>query len=1120
MTALRILFPLVLICLLGSCDPAPAPADTTTPAPADAPPRRIFTDLDPATTGIDFANTLTENDTLNYFTYTYMYMGGGVAAGDFDGDGRTDLFFTGNMVPNRLYLNRGGLRFTDATGAAGLAGGADRWYTGVTTVDINDDGRLDLYLSVAGQSGDKRNQLFVNQGGAAGAVPTFKEMAEDYGLADPGNSVNATFFDYDRDGDLDVYVVNYPITPVEATTYQYFQLTKAVTPEQSDHLYRNDGNGHFTDVTKEAGVMGYVLSLSATAADLNQDGWTDLFVSSDFAIPDKLFLNNQDGTFREVVDQTTGHTAFYGMGADVGDVNNDGHPDIFQVDMDAATNRRSKANMASMDLELFTDLERAQFHTQYMQNALQLWVGQDPNGNPRYAEISRLAGVSSTDWSWGPLLADLDNDGFQDLFITNGTRREINNKDYFKKLAGEKRHPDSLLKKSLAIPSEPIDNFAFRNRGDLTFERVNDAWGITHAGFSNGVVYADLDDDGDLEVVTNNIDAPATVWNNDAADATNYLGLRFRGPAGNRLGLGTTVRLTTGAGTQYRELTLSRGFQSAVAPRLHFGLGATTEVDELTVTWPDGHRQQLRDVAANQLLEVDYADAAPPAATPTGPVAAAPFRTIAPPLQYTHKENPYDDFDRERLLPHRTSAFGPGLSTGDLNGDGLDDLYVGAASGYPGGMFFQRPDGTFEQQKTRILIEDRGYEDLGSLIFDADGDGDNDLYLVSGGNEFPPGSPRLRDRLYVNDGRGNFSRDPAALPPLAVSGGRVTPVDYDRDGDLDLVVGGRLVPGNYPRPADSHLLENRSTPGQPRFVDVTAERAPALLKAGLVTTVVATDLDGDGYDDLALAGEWMPLRILHNDGGAGFSEEVHAELAESTGWWFSLAAADFDGDGDRDLLAGNLGENYKYQAKGEESFDIFFNDFDGNRTGDIVLGYYNEGEQYPVRGRQCSSEQMPGIAKKFKTYDEFSTAKITDVYDADKLEGGIHYRVRSFASAYFENDNGTFRRRRLPTVAQIAPINQILVRDVNADGHPDAIVAGNLHQSEVETPRADAGHGLLLLGDGAGNFTPVGSATSGLFLPGDVKDLATMTIRGREVIVAAKNDDFLQFIEVAPTPTK
>lgn len=1092
----------ILSCLIKSCKKDVVISNPLSKSPEEV---RIFNKLNKDSTGINFSNVLKESDTLNYFTYPYLYMGGGVSTGDINNDGLLDLFFTGNMVENKIYLNLGNLKFKDITETAGLKGDK-RWYTGTTMADVNNDGFLDIYCLVGGQSLPKENQLFINNGDN-----TFTEQAKAYGLADIGNSVDASFFDYDNDGDLDVFVANYPITPFSYNAYNYKMRMDRVTNEETDNLYRNDGKV-FTKVTQEANVKQYSLSLSVTISDLNSDGYKDIYVSNDFGSPDCMYINNQDGTFTDKVKETTNHTAFYGMGVDIADYNNDGILDIIQMDMNAESNRRSKANMASMNPLIFENIEKVGFQYQYMQNALQIGLG-TPNGKtPKFSDVSRLAGISSTDWSWAPLFADLDNDGWKDIFISNGTRREINNKDYFGKLKGEKKHKDSLLSKSLKIPSEKIDNYVFKNNKDLTFKKANKSWGIEYEGFSNGAAYADLDNDGDLEIVINNIDDHATIFENKSSDINNYIVFNFSGSSKNTFGLGCRVDLDLGTYKQTQELTLSRGFQSSVAPNLHFGLGDAKIVKEAKITWPDGKVQILRDLEVNKFVTVNHKDAS--IINNIKKPQILTFSSFTDTLAiYKHKENIYDDFKYEILLPHKTSQFGPGIAVGDLNQDGLDDFYVGAATKYPAGLFYQNLDGTFTQQKTKILIEDRMHEDIGALIFDADGDGDNDLYIVSGGNEFKPNSTMLQDRLYVNTGKGNFIKSKNALPKIPISGSRVTAVDFDKDGDLDVFVGGRLIPANYPYPVNSYLLENISKPGRPQF-KIQNQSSKLFAKLGLVTTSLWLDYDNDGWDDLFVSGEWMPITVFKNEKGRFKNVTDDLGLSDTVGWWFSLSSGDFDKDGDLDIICGNLGLNYKYKANKEETFDIYLNDFDGNNINDIVLSYYNDGKKYPVRGRECSAQQMPNIKKKYETYNEFSTATLTDVYDENKLESAVHYQVKSFASIYLENVNNNFKQHILPNEVQISPLNQILVNDFDNDGNLDAVVAGNLFASEVETPRADAGYGMFLKGNGKGKLQPIESKVSGLFTNGDVKDLAQIKVKNTNYIISVKNSDFIQFIKI------
>lgn len=1062
---------------------------------------RGFLKLDPSQSGLSFTNTLTESDTFNYFTYPYIYMGGGVAVVDLNNDNLLDIYFTGNMVGDQVYLNKGEMSFENVTKGSGIDEDT-RWHTGVAVVDINQDGNQDIYVSVSGPQANRKNLLYINNGNLE-----FTEQAEKYGIADNGNSIQSTFFDYDNDGDLDLYIANYPITSFKTPNFKYRYLMNTVTEENSDRLYRNDGDGTFTDVTRDAGLLSFGLSISATIADYNNDGWQDIYVSNDFSTPDYFFINNGDGTFTDQLKEITKQTSFYSMGADAADINNDELIDFFQVDMSAEDNRRSKANMASMDVSLFWSTVSNGFHYQYMYNTLQLNRGIS-NSLPVMSNVAAFANVTSTDWSWAPLFADFDNDGWKDLYITNGTRREINNKDYFNELKEKMASmtPAELLEASLNIPSEPIANYFYLNNKTLGFTNETETWNLAQKGFSNGCAYGDLDNDGDLDLVVNNIDSVSWIYKNTLSGSpnSNHLRVELKGNKGNRLGVGSKITLYTDGALQANHVMLTRGFQSSIEPTVHFGLGISTKVDSLIVKWPDGSVSKTYDIAVNQTVSVDQETS-----------QLEPLRSIDVQTYFVsedrildsvfvHQENNFNDYAFQVLLPHKMSNMGPALATGDINGDGLDDLYIGGAVGQKAQTYFQTNEGRFISGQT---FPEATHENIDAVFFDADQDGDLDLYVVNGGNEFDSLSANYQDILYLNESGQLLATD--ALPDFNSSGGCVRPFDYDNDGDLDLFVGGRLSPRHYPFPGTSHLLVNRMESGRLFFEDQTNEIASALADIGMVTDALWMDVNDDNKKDLIVTGEWMDILWMENTGSN--LKEPQSLADGSRGWWFSLEKGDFDNDGDEDLIAGNLGRNYKYKASVEEPFDVFVKDFDGNGKDDIVLSYYNFGAQFPVRGRQCSSQQIPAIKSAFKDYNSFSTATVQDIFGTDALSSSLHYSVTSFSSAYLENHgNGNFSASELPEIAQLAPVNDIQILDVNGDNNLDAVLIGNLHASEVETPRADAGTGVLLLGNGDNTFRTSTMNESGLITKHDAKHSSLLQIAEDDAIVIANNNGPIQ----------
>ncbi|MCB0790932.1 MAG: VCBS repeat-containing protein [Flavobacteriales bacterium] len=1078
-----------LVLLFNGCTNEPGPTDATAKMHDDRP-GSLFTALGPEESGVTFANQLTESSDINYFTYIYTYNGGGVAVGDLDNDGLPDLYFTGNQVRDRVYRNTGGLHFEDITDKA-LGDDPGGWRTGVTMADVNGDGFLDIYVCRSGPTLDHartRNLLYLNNGDL-----TFREVAEQMGVADTSHSTQAAFLDMDGDGDLDLYVINNPERRYKGVRTSEVRAAIRQGRSRSNRLYRNDGD-HFTDVTFAAGLQDYSFSLGVNVSDLDKDGRPDIFVANDFDVADAMYRNLGNGTFINEVQERTRHISNFGMGCDVADFDNDGLPDIMVLDMMSEDHVRSKENMGSMAPIVFWTIVASGNHYQYMVNTLQ-----HNNGNGSFQEIAQMAGVARTDWSWAPLFADLDNDGWKDLLVTNGYLHDIRNNDYQKEVYPSIRDGKDFYQKLDLVPSTRIHNYLYRNNGAdstgrplLTFSDSSSAWGFNDALNSNGAAYADLDNDGDLDLVINNIDATASVFRNNAD--TRYPdrhSLRIDLRDGDHHALGAKVTLHDRGRIQYQELQPTRGYQSSVDPVLHFGLGDREGVDSLVVDWPNGDRTVLHDVHGDQLLNLHEEDAGTPAPHAASPRPLFTDVTITNAPGFQHREDNYDDFQLEVLLPHKYSNLGPFLSTGDVNGDGLTDVFVSGAANEASELFLQGPSGTFSPSTSHPWYAHALQEQLGSVLFDADHDGDLDLLVLAGSNEQDVRSGFFAQHLYVNQGGGRFIDGSDALPHMETSAQRCAVSDIDHDGDLDVFIGGRVTPGHYPYPPRSYLLIND---GSGHFTDGTEEHIPQGIGPGMITDMRFVDIDGDRDDDLVLVGEWMPLLVFRNDMGRFTNIGGTATPPHTNGWWYGLATADIDGDGDQDLIAGNLGWNSKFQATPDHPLHVYWGDLDGNGRSDIVLAKEKNGHELPVRGRECSSQQCPMILDRFPTYDAFANADLQQIYPPEKLQKALHLEATCMRSAVFRNDGvGHFTMEPLPAIAQTAPINAIVPMDVNGDGHVDLVVAGNNWSAEVETVRYDAGTGLVLTNDGHGHFGPMPIPRSGFFAWGDVKDLALLT---------------------------
>ena len=1045
-------------------------------------------------TGITFNNAITESETINHIYYNQIYSGSGVAIGDLNNDGLPDIYFGGNQVKDKLYLNKGGLKFQDISETSKISRSSG-WTWGVTMADVNADGYLDIYVCRNGESmnpTDRKNQLFINNKDL-----TFTESGIKYGLADKGFSSQAVFFDMDNDGDLDMYLVNQ--IPDSRLFKRYKNIPKERYQLYKDKLYKNEG-GTFKEVSKDIGLAdGFTYGLSVSASDLNNDGWTDLYVSNDYDEPDFMYYNNGDGTFENVILDKIKHISRFSMGTDTGDINNDGSIDLLTLDMASEDHYRSKTNMRSMNAQEFKEMIDKGDHHQYMFNTLQL-----NNGSGSFSDIANIAGIAKTDWSWAGLLADLDNDGYKDIIISNGVKKDVRNNDFLTGLYEElKTDSKDFYKMSKLAPSNPLSNYIYKNKNGYEFENVTKEWGFDLPSFSHGLSYADLDNDGDLDIVTNNMGSEASIYKNNSNG--NYLKVEFEGSAKNTFGYGAKVIVYNKDKIQLAENSVTRGYFSSKEPNLFFGLGKEKTVDSLKVIWPDRKVQVYHNLKVNKTLTAKHAKAKSPKAKDLN--SKTLFTNINAQdigLNFTHVENEFDDFSEEVLLPHKLSNNGPFSATSDVNNDGLDDVFIGGAANQAGVLYLQTKEGVFQKSNSTPWEIDRLSEDLGALFFDVDMDGDTDLYVASGGSEFKSGNHLLKDRIYINDGYGNFIKNTKALPNIFESSQAVKASDIDKDGDLDLFVGTRLIAGKYTFPASSYLLLNENG----IFKEVQNTLAPDLKQIGMVTDAVFSDIDQDGDEDLLVVGEWMEITVLENTNGSFIKNSKGFGLSGTTrGFWWSITVSDIDNDGDDDYILGNLGKNNKFKATKEHPFKVYTNDFDGNGTNDVVLAKFYKDDYVPMRGKECTTQQMPYVGEKFKDFHSFASSKLIDILPKETVENAVVYEISSFKSVILINDNGVLNSRPLPIEAQISPIKCTVVEDFNNDGFKDFFVIGNHYGVEVETVRYDAGYGAIFLGDGANNFKFLPPNSSGIFSPSDSRFITPFRTAKKEKIYMVTNNN-------------